>query len=203
MNSKDLVRVKGLAISEQLFTTGYPEGSGPCGCTSTCCSGGVYVDIKERDAILSHADMVARYMDETQPRDPAQWFEAGEEEDSDFASGRCAGTTVYNDKCAFLDKYGRCSIQRATTEEGRGRWTLKPLYCILYPIEIAEGVVSFDPMLQDEQSCCTVIDRYDVPVFRACKDELIHLLGPDGYEVLERHYASHLNRAGEASHEQS
>lgn len=194
------IRVKGLTIGDELFETGYPEGSGPCGCTSTCCSGGVYADVAERDAILRHAEMIERYMDETQPHDPARWFDAQEESDPDFASGRCIGTTVHNDKCAFLDKYGRCSVQRATTEEGMGRWALKPLYCILYPIEISEGVVSFDPMLQDEQPCCTVTDAFHVPVFQACRDELIHLLGADGYKTLERHYAMHRSQKGEADH---
>jgi Fe-S-cluster containining protein len=191
MSAAPTLRVKGLAVAEDLFATGYAEGGGPCTCSSTCCSGGVYADVTERDAILGHADMIARYMDETQPRDPAQWFDTDEEDDPDFASGRCVGTQVHNDKCVFLDKYGRCSIQRATTEEGKGRWALKPLYCILYPIEISDGVVSFDPMLQDEQPCCTVSGEFQVPVFRACRDELTHLLGADGYEELERHYASH------------
>lgn len=200
MSATAPIRVKGLAIGDELFTTGYPEGSGPCSCTSTCCSGGVFADIAERDAILRHADMIARYMDETQVHDPALWFDPEEEADPDFASGRCVGTTVHNEKCAFLDKYGRCAIQLATTEEGMGRWALKPLYCILYPIEISEGVVSFDPMLQEEQPCCTVTDEFHMPVFRACKDELIHLLGADGYGMLESHYALYQNPQGESKH---
>jgi hypothetical protein len=184
------LRVKGLEIGDDLLSMGYPEGSGPCTCTSICCGSGVYTDLKERDAILAQADMILRYMDGTQPRDPALWFEAEEEIDLDYPSGKCVGTTVHNDKCAFLDSYGRCSVQRAASEEGMGRWALKPLYCILYPIEISDGVVRFDPMLQDEQPCCSVSDRYQVPVFRACKDELVHLLGADGYDMIERHYAS-------------
>jgi hypothetical protein len=200
MSTVDGLRVRGLAVAEELFGTGYPDGGGPCTCTSTCCSGGVYADIAEREAILKNAEMIARYMDETQPADRALWFDDEEETDPDFPSGRCVGTQVHNGKCAFLDKYGRCSIQHATTEQGLGRWALKPLYCILYPIEISDGVVSFDPMLQDEQPCCTVSDEYHVPVFRACKDELIHLLGPDGYQQLEDHYASTRELDGKASH---
>ena len=203
MSSAASLRVKGLAIGDELFGTGYPEGAGPCSCTSTCCSGGVYADVAERDAILERADMIARYMDETQPHDPARWFDDGEETDPDFPSGRCVATAVHNDKCAFLDRYGRCAIQRATTEEEMGRWALKPLYCILYPIEISEGRVSFDPMLQDEQPCCTVSDEFHLPVFRACKDELTHLLGADGYEMLERHYTSLQKPEEETHHEQS
>lgn len=197
------VRIKGLSIDPGLFTMGYPEGSGPCSCTSTCCSGGVYADVAERDAILRHAEMIARHMDDTQPRDPAQWFDAEVVQDADFTSGQCVSTAVHNEKCAFLDAYGRCSVQRAATEEGLGRWALKPLYCILYPIEISGGTVTFDPLLQDEQPCCTVTGQFHVPVFRACKDELVHVLGADGYESLEHHYASQQGPHGETRHGRS
>lgn len=203
MSASPPLRIKGLEIDAKLFRTGYAEGSGPCSCTSTCCSGGVYADVTERDAILGHAEMIAQYMDDTQPHHPAEWFDDDVESDPDFPSGRCVSTTVYNDKCAFLDSYGRCAIQRATTEQGMGRWALKPLYCILYPIEIEGGVVSFDPMLQDEEPCCTVTDRFHVPVFQACKDELTHLLGAEGYATLERHYASHQSAKEARSHGQS
>ena len=45
-------------------------------------------------------------------------------------------------------------------------------------------------MLQDDQACCTVGEKFETPLFAACKDELTHLLGADGYAMLEEHYAS-------------
>ena len=79
-------------------------------------------------------------MDETQTADPAHWFEPEEQDDDDFPSGRCVGTRVLNDKCAFLDRFGRCTLQVAATRvRGLHRWALKPLFCILYPIEIRQG----------------------------------------------------------------
>ncbi len=183
-----LLVLRGLTIAPELFTRGYPRGGGPCSCSATCCQGGVYADTRERDRILALSGMIRRSMDETQTQDPSRWFEKEECEDPDFPSGRCVGTAVVNDKCAFLDRHGRCSIQVATTEEGLGRWALKPLYCILYPIEISDGVVSFDPMLQDEQSCCTVGPAFDIPLFEACSDELEHILGPGGLLAIREHY---------------
>jgi hypothetical protein len=182
--------IKGRLISRDLFTKGFASGSGPCTCTSSCCGGGVYVDVGERDRILDHANLIKKYMDQTQTRDERLWFEGWEEEDGDFASGRCVGTSVLSDKCAFLDGLGACTIQKATTAEGMGRWALKPLYCILYPLEISDGVVNFDPMLQDEQSCCSITDKPDIPVYEACRDELVHLLGEEGFHSLHNHYVA-------------
>jgi len=185
---KNLLRVNQFTVSDELFTKGYALGQGPCNCTAWCCEGGVYIDLKERDRILEHREMIKKYMDESQSRDHREWFEQEEREDEDFPSGRCQGTEEINKKCAFLDKNGHCSIQLAATEEGMGRWALKPLYCILFPIEVSDHVIAFDEMLQDDQACCTIQEDFDVPLFRACREELTHLLGEDGYRLMEEHY---------------
>ena len=144
--------------------------------------------MKERDRILEHREMIKKYMDETQSKDESLWFELQDEEDSDFESGRRVGTEVVNGKCAFLDKFGRCSIQVAAAEEGMHKWALKPTFCILFPLEISNNVIQFDDLLDEEQSCCSIDAEFDVPMFRACKDELIHILGEDGYSELETFY---------------
>jgi hypothetical protein len=124
-------------------------------------------------------------MDETQSRDEHQWFEQHESEDSDFASGRCVGTAVINGKCAFLDKLGRCSLQVAASSEGMHKWELKPLFCVLFPLEISNNVISFDDLLDEDQECCSITGTFDVPLFRACRDELMHVLGEEGYQELD------------------
>jgi hypothetical protein len=180
--------VAGFTISTDLFTKGFAFGQGPCACTSSCCSGGVYVDLLEHEKILAHQELIQNHMDETQVKLPAAWFEQEVVEDGDFPSGQCVGTTVVNGKCAFLDGMGCCSLQSAASAEGLGRWALKPLYCILYPVEITNRVINFDSMLQNEESCCSVNNPFDVPVFQACHDELVHVLGEDGFAALEVHY---------------
>jgi hypothetical protein len=185
---KNLLRINEFTISDELFSKGYPRGGGPCNCTSWCCEGGVYADLKERDRILEHKEMIKKYMDETQSPDERDWFDDEELDDEDFPSGRCQGTGEINKKCAFLDKNGRCSIQVAATEEGMNRWALKPLYCILFPIEVSDHIIAFDEMLQDDQPCCTIQEEFDVPLFRACKEELVRLVGEGGYMRMEEHY---------------
>jgi hypothetical protein len=158
-----------------------------------CCAEGVYADVGERGRILAHAGLIRRHMDATQSTDERQWFENEEFVDSDFPTGRCVGTNVIRGKCAFLDGTGHCSLQVASNAGGLGRWALKPIYCILYPLDVSDRVVSYDPVLQDEQSCCTTSERFDVPVFEACGEELIHLVGDDGYRELQAHYVEHFS----------
>ena len=181
------LHVKQYTIAPELYSKGYATGLGPCTCTSACCQHGVYADVKERDKILGHREIIKKYMDETQTREEEQWFEEEEKEDSDFASGRCVGTQVVNGKCAFLDKLGRCSVQVAATEEGMHGWSLKPTFCILFPLVISDNIIGFDDSFQ-EQACCSISTVFDSPMFRACKDELVHLLGEDGYGELEAFY---------------
>ncbi len=188
--SKAVLRVKGFLISPELFETGFQGGAGPCRCSSVCCEGGVFADVAERARILEHRHLVKKYMDGSQTTDESRWFEDREWEDPDFHSGRCVGTLEINGKCAFLDRQGRCSLQVAATKEGMGKWALKPLYCILFPLEVSNTTLRFDDMLQSEQKCCTVSRDFSVPLFMECSEELIHLLGDDGYESLISHYRS-------------
>ncbi|HEX9005767.1 MAG TPA: DUF3109 family protein [Bacteroidota bacterium] len=185
---EQMLSVKGYQISPDLFKKGFPAGGGPCTCTARCCEGGVYVDLRERDWILAHQELIKQQMDETQSKDAATWFEQEVYEHTDFPSGRCIGTQEINQKCTFLDGQGRCSLQVASVAAGQHKWTLKPLYCILYPIEITDKVVGFDNLLQEEEHCCTICERFAMPFFQGCREELVHLLGEDGYEAIVRHY---------------
>ena len=127
-------------------------------------------------------------MDETQPQDVSLWFEAKEHDDPDYPSGRCVSTGGFNNKCVFLDKLGRCVLQVAATEERIGRWALKPLYCVLYPVEIMDKTVRFDDLLQGDEECCSVSGNFEVPLFQVCRGELINLLGSEGFERMSDHY---------------
>lgn len=186
------LRVDSYTISGELFAKGFPKGRGPCSCSSACCEGGVYVDLHEREVIMAHRDLIIRQMDATQTTDPSRWFETVVADDTDFPSGQCVGTQVINDRCVFLDAGGRCSLQRSAVAGGMHKWAIKPLFCILYPIEISNGIVSFDEMLQNEESCCTIGTEFDTPLFEACREELVHIVGDEGYATMEKHYTAFL-----------
>ena len=182
------LHIKGYTIAPELFLKGFPAGGGPCTCVSRCCSGGVYVDLRERDRILEAKATIKLHMDDSQTTDETQWFEAMEMDHIDFPSGKCVGTQEINDKCAFLDSVGRCSIQLASVAVGDHKWARKPLYCVLFPIEITDNVIGFDDLLQEESHCCSISEDFSTPLFRACQAELVYLLGPDGYDLIEEHY---------------
>ncbi len=185
-----LLKIGKYSISNDFFEKGYSAGNTPCTCSSNCCKGGVWVDVGQHEQIMSKKDRIKSQMDETQTTDETRWFGKEAVDDSDFPSGKAIGTEVVNDKCAFLDKLGRCSIQLAAVVDGKHKWEWKPLYCILFPVEVTDNIVGFDDMLQGSEACCTVGSDFEVPLFVACKDELTHLLGADGYNSLEKHYLS-------------
>jgi uncharacterized protein DUF3109 len=190
-NPSDLLQIKGFRVATELFTSGYRGGAGPCQCNAQCCARGAYVDVAERDRILAHAELIAPHLDETQTHDAKQWFDAEEQLDTDFPSGRCAGTAMVNGKCAMLDQHGRCSTQVAANAAGMHKWALKPLYCALFPIEVIDGVIRFDARLQNERACCSVQPVFDTPLFEACREELVRLVGEDGFAQMRAHYTEH------------
>jgi hypothetical protein len=188
-----MLEVGGYKISDELFTRGMKNGQGPCQCTAACCEGGVYADVRERDRIMAHQQMIRKYMDDTQPQNAGMWFEKEEHDDPDFPSGRCVGTKEFNDKCAFLDKSGRCILQVAANGEGMSKWFLKPLYCVLYPIEITDRTVCYDNLLEGDERCCSISEDFETPLFQVCREELTHLLGSGGYEMMGDHYRQLVN----------
>jgi hypothetical protein len=186
-NDREPLRVGRYLLAPELFELGYARGCGPGACSTTCCKRGAYLDPAERDRILAHKDLVKAHMDESQSRDDALWFEPVEKSDADFPSGKCVGTAEIDDKCAFLDRRGRCSLQTAASADGMHKWALKPTYCILYPIDVSNDVVKFDFRLQSQRACCSVSALFEVPVFEACREELAHLLGEDGFAAVAEH----------------
>ncbi|MCL4539374.1 MAG: DUF3109 family protein [Bacteroidetes bacterium] len=138
------IEISGLKFDPTIFTNGFEEKDGPNTCTSLCCRHGVYLDPSERDRILAHGHLIEKHLDETQIKDRERWFDNTEEQDPDFPSGKCVSTEAYNNKCVFLRKDGKCAVQVTEKEEGMPRFSLKPFYCILFPIVKVDGVFMYD-----------------------------------------------------------
>jgi Fe-S-cluster containining protein len=177
--------IKGLKIDPLIFTFPFVPGCNIGLCSGECCWYGVYTDLKERDFILENKEIIKQYMDETQTKDETKWFEEVEE-DADFESGYCAGTQIYNHKCVFLDKNGYCSLQKAAMDRGEYKWKYKPIYCVIFPLTIYNGTLTVDDEHIARLHYCSKPRHQTSTVFDATKDELIYLLGEDGYnELLE------------------
>jgi len=188
------LRIGKYIIDPVLFEKGFTDGCGPFSCEATCCEGGVYVDLHEKENVLDHRAMILNYMDETQPHDSSNWFEAESEDDQDFSSGKSIGTKIYSDKCAFLNKVGMCSLQIAGTKEGIGPWALKPFFCVAFPITVVEGVLTFDDYQQGSSQCCSVEDTNRSTLVDACKVELEFMLGEQTYQRLKEIQRQQLGR---------
>lgn len=171
--------INGLKIDPRIFTFKFS-----CKCNGECCYYGVYTDFKEHEKILSVKDKIIPLFDETQNRDISTWFEPPEE-DKDFESGIAVGTEVQNGKCTFLDKDGLCTLQKLAMMEGEDKWKYKPLYCILYPFTVYENELTIDDEHMDRLKHCNKNPVEETTIFEACKEELQHFFGEEGFKELE------------------
>ncbi len=194
------IEIAGTKFERRLFTEGFQHKDGPNACTSLCCRHGVYLDPVERDRILAHADTVVKYMDETQLKDKSQWFDNSEEKDQDFPSGVCVSTQTHNDRCVFLDSKGRCALQITEKEEGMKRFSLKPYYCVLFPIVKVDGVIEYDDFCSGESQCCTAARGSGKKMVESCYIEMEHALGAEKYKQVLDYYREHFaNKKSEDS----
>ena len=179
-------KINGLFIDPKIFTYKFS-----CKCSGECCHYGVYTDLKEHDTIIELKEKILPLFDETQCKDINKWFEEPED-DEDFESGVAVGTEVIDGKCTFLDKNELCALQRLANLEGVHKWKYKPLYCILFPLTIYEGALTIDDEHIDRLKTCNVNPVLETSIFDACKEELIHFLGEDSYNELERYEGEYL-----------
>lgn len=157
-------------------------------CDATCCKLGVWADLSERDKIIAHAEVIRKYLEPHQPTDPSLWFEPDIIDDSDFPSGKAIGTAVGDSGCVFLKANGHCVLQHAATMEGLDKFSLKPFFCVAYPVTISDGVLTMDdPDHADRPECCSYVEQQgaDRPV-DVYREELEYMLGEKGSEELLR-----------------
>lgn len=177
-------------ISSELITHGFAAACGPERCNAACCrEGGAYVDVRERDRILAHAELIRPHLDDTQNPDPGQWFEPEEKLDPDYPSGACAGTAHVAGRCNFLDRSGLCSLQSAALAAGMHKWALKPMYCALFPLDLSAGVVKLDGRVR-HRACCAPTRDFTRSALEACREEVVHLVGAAGVAAFEAQRAA-------------
>lgn len=191
----DYLEFKGLKIDPLIFTQGFVPGCDLSICGGRCCHWGVYVDKDFVPRIMEHEDRIKAVMDKYQPADSSMWFEKEPEKDTDFPSGYAIGTEVFTDpngkdRCVFNDQLGRCSIQVMSVENGLHKWAVKPVYCIMYPLAVMDGILTCDLDHAERLDYCGTShsENHTQTVFDATKEEIRYLFGDDCYEFLLRHY---------------
>ncbi|MDP4115627.1 MAG: DUF3109 family protein [Bacteroidota bacterium] len=179
MDNENVKVINGLKIDPKIFT--FPFN---CMCGGECCNYGVYTDLKENQYILTLKDEIIPLMDETQPKEIDKWFEQPEE-DEDFKSGIAVGTEVFNGKCVFLDCNGLCTLQKLANLKNEYKWKYKPMYCVLFPLTIYEGALTIDDDHINRLHICNKQENnFNRTIFEACHEELVYLLGIEGYQEL-------------------
>lgn len=189
-------KINGIFIDPKIFTFKFG-----CKCNGECCNYGVFTDSKEAEFIISIKDKIIPLMDESQSKDTDDWFEPPEK-DEDFESGIAVGTQIINNKCAFLDKNGLCTLQKLAIIENKHQWEYKPMYCILFPLTIFEGAITIDDEHIDRLSYCNKFEVIDRTIYEACREELEHFFGPEGFAELEKYREEYLTelQIGEEKH---
>ncbi|HWF44800.1 MAG TPA: DUF3109 family protein [Candidatus Kapabacteria bacterium] len=199
------ITVGGFKVDELIFTHGFVQYCNITHCGGGCCHSGVYADMGEHDRILEHASEIARAMDETQDTDVKTWFDGEIIEDTDFPSGRAIGTEVHDrdggvsgftEGCVFLDKRHFCSIQVAAADAGLHRWAWKPKYCILFPVTVVEGTITYDDSHSEDLHYCGPqgTANYVHSVFEAMQEELRYFLGEEEFAKLTAYYQANRER---------
>jgi len=179
-------------VNRSILEARYAPECSTAACEGGCCRLGVLVDVAQRDEILAHVDLVQRAMDDSQERDPTQWFEAQEREDPDFPSGRAVGTHVRESRCVFLDSARRCALQTATIVAARPGLDLKPFFCTAFPVTITAGTLWIDELcLEMPARCCRPAAAGPLDVLDVCEVELRHVLGSAGLAELRLLVAEH------------
>lgn len=188
--------INGIYIDPLIFTQPFVKACDVCICSGECCYYGVYTDKSEYEKIISVKEKIVSYLDDSQNKNPDEWFEAPEP-DNDFPSGVAVGTEVYNSKCVFLDKQGFCTLQKMAMAEGEFKWKYKPLYCILFPLVIFEGVLTFDDEHLERMHYCSKQQNQISTIFDCTKNELKYVFGEEGFHELVKYreeYLSELKR---------
>ncbi|CAG0930468.1 hypothetical protein TFLX_01765 [Thermoflexales bacterium] len=162
-------------------------------CRGACCTGGAWLDVEQLKTIVPHVAAIAANLP-AERRDPNAWFSAPAA-DEDSPAGALVGTNVVDDPrrpaetcCVFLRPDRYCALQVTSEQLGLGYPGLKPLFCALYPLQIYDDEIVIDhATLQDfGGAACRRACAQKQPLHRVFKEELVLILGEEGYRELEK-----------------
>jgi hypothetical protein len=182
-----LKHIPELLVDPEILLPRFSPGCSMCHCNGTCCAEGVLLDLKDKERILVHADLIKQYLEPQQEHDIAKWFDHSIEHDIDFPSGQCDGTATREGGCVFLDSKGLCALQKTAMAEGMDKFALKPFYCVAFPMVIDRHVLTIDdPDFTNRPQCCSIIPEGALTALDVCREEIEFILGPEGFQELEQ-----------------
>jgi hypothetical protein len=69
--------------------------------------------------------------------------------------------------------------------EGKEKWAYKPIYCILFPFTVYEGMFTIDDDHIDRLNHCNKKNPTDLTIYESCREELEHFFGEEAFKMLE------------------
>jgi len=186
LSQHQLHHIRDLRVDPDILTQRLAPSSSMCNCNGTCCADGVLLDLKEKELILTHADLIRKYLEPQQETDSTKWFDNNIEDDADFPSGKCDGTAVQRNGCVFLCSKGLCALQKTAMAEGMDKFALKPFYCVAFPLTIDNHMLTtYEPEFTNRPECCSVVPQGSLSVLDVCREEFEYILGSDGVKEVE------------------
>ena len=163
-------------------------------CQSYCCSGGVWIHLRQVEDILAHQALIFPHLP-PERHDTTKWFDGTLEPDTDYPeAGDCTGTAVVEDAthpagetCVFLRPDRLCALQAAGMANNEHPWRYKPFYCALHPLVLDEGELSLaedSEMYKEGGNCNRPADDL-IPLYQLFEVETKLVLGEDGFGALE------------------
>jgi len=196
LKNHQLRHIPELQVDPEILSQRFMSNSAMCNCNGTCCSEGVLLDVKEKEKILAHADLIKKYLEPQQEKDSSKWFDDTVERDADFPSGMCDGTAVKGKSCVFLCSKGLCALQKTAMAEGMNKFELKPFYCVAFPITIDGHVLTtYEPEFTNRQQCCSIVTEGSLTVLDVCLEEFEYILGTEGLKELEELFHQEASRS--------
>ena len=200
--------VAGYQFDKELLTeTFYQNGCSQI-CQGRCCQGSVYMSGEEMDRVYSHLEGINNLL-RPLTRGPEKWFVFDEDVLDNSRPGTpkvCGGPAVEDhpnltdvdfmpsfayerngphfSACIFLTLDRRCALQQYSEQMGQPKWRLKPFYCWLYPLTAKAGIITID---ERAYGLCFQPGPTKIPIHTLVKEELIYLIGEEGYaEIIKR-----------------
>jgi len=131
-----------LKIDPLIFSAKFPDRCQLEQCRSRCCRFGVWVDVEEKKTILAQQDLFTPYL-RPEAEDPETWF-GKTEPDRDCPSGLAVETQEVAGACAFYHPDHGCVLQKGAAERGLHEWTIKPRFCVMFPLVVSGGELTVD-----------------------------------------------------------
>ncbi|HSD83707.1 MAG TPA: DUF3109 family protein [Anaerolineae bacterium] len=185
--------INGFKIHPELLEEVYAERCVLQECLGACCTGGAWLDVEQLKIIVPHVAAIKANLP-AERRDPNTWFSAPTA-DEDSPAGATIGTNVVADPrrpgetcCVFLRLDRLCALQVTSAQLGLEYPGLKPLFCALYPLQIHGDEIVIDHATRQNfgGAACRRACAQKQPLYRVFKEELVLILGEEGYRELEQ-----------------